>query len=177
MDILTVMVEGQLNHHDSMGHRSVLNAGEMQRMSAGTGIVHSEINEGERPCRLLQVWIEPDRRGRPPGYAQQAFSLDPGWTLLLDPAGASGALTIHRPVRLWRGRVPAEHALPAPGPPSQLGWIQMITGAVTLRGAAGETLALAQGDGLGFAGSEDGLPIPSLVAGPSGADLLWFALA
>jgi redox-sensitive bicupin YhaK (pirin superfamily) len=62
MEIITVMVEGALNHRDSMGHSATLMAGEVQRMSAGTGLVHSEINGGEAACRLLQIWIEPRHR-------------------------------------------------------------------------------------------------------------------
>lgn len=73
MEIITVMVEGQLHHHDSMGHSAVLRAGEVQRMSAGSGIVHSEINEGDRACRLLQIWIEPEAHGLPPAYEQNPY--------------------------------------------------------------------------------------------------------
>ena len=65
MEIITVMVEGQLNHRDSLGHAEVLRAGEVQRMSAGTGVVHSEINEGDQACRLLQIWIEPSSTAIP----------------------------------------------------------------------------------------------------------------
>ncbi len=194
MEIITVMVEGQLNHCDSIGQSAVLQAGEVQRMSAGTGIVHSEINGGERPCRLLQVWIEPERRGLPPAYEQKPFPLTPGWTLLLDPTGSAGALTIHRPAWLWRGCLSAHQTLPSPQAanpvaPADLGWIQMIRGAIQVRWAAGVsgegsvtpsdggTLELARGDGLGVGGSGGGPRIPSITAGPQGADLLWFALS
>ena len=68
MEIITVMVEGELHHRDSMGHAEVLRAGEVQRMSAGTGVVHSEVNGGDRPCRLLQIWIEPSSAGIAPAY-------------------------------------------------------------------------------------------------------------
>jgi redox-sensitive bicupin YhaK (pirin superfamily) len=188
MEIITVMVEGQLNHQDSIGHRAVLRAGEVQCMSAGTGVVHSEINGGEGSCRLLQIWIEPDRHGLPPTYAQKSFPQDPGWTLLLDPEGSSGALTLHRQARVWRGWVPAHATVPVPVPPGQGGWIQMISGAIELRWATGPlgpggvptseegTLALAQGDGLGMGGGA-GPPLLSVTAGPRGADLLWFALS
>ena len=66
MEIVTVMVQGQLNHRDSMGHSEVLKAGEVQRMSAGTGVVHSEMNLGQEACRFLQIWIEPDQRDLKP---------------------------------------------------------------------------------------------------------------
>ncbi|EAQ75577.1 hypothetical protein WH5701_01975 [Synechococcus sp. WH 5701] len=71
MEIITVMVEGELSHRDSMGHGAVLRVGEVQRMSAGTGVVHSEINESGSPCRLLQIWIEPSSRGIKPAYEQK----------------------------------------------------------------------------------------------------------
>ncbi len=100
MEIITVMVEGQLNHRDSMGHAEVLRAGEVQRMSAGTGVVHSEINGGDQPCRLLQIWIEPSSAGIAPAYGQKPFAIGPDWTPLLDPDGRDGAMALHRPVRL-----------------------------------------------------------------------------
>ena len=63
MEIVTVMVDGELEHRDSMGHTEVLRAGEVQCMSAGTGVVHSEVNRGEQDCRLLQIWVEPSQAG------------------------------------------------------------------------------------------------------------------
>jgi hypothetical protein len=203
MEIITVMVEGQLNHRDSMGHSAVLRAGEVQRMSAGTGIVHSEINGGDRSCRLLQIWIVPDAPGHPPAYEQKPFPLAEGWRLLIDPRGTDGALAIHRPARLWRGRLdPGQTLLPPPAtePLPSLGWIQLIDGDVRLAFGAetpaaaaarleppgnavdsGDGLILGRGDGLGFAqgpNPQDPTPqaIRALTAGPQGADLLWFAL-
>ena len=109
MEIITVMVEGELHHRDSLGHAEVLRAGEVQRMSAGTGVVHSEMNLGEAPCRLLQIWIEPSSTGIPPAYEQKPFPLPGGWTPLLDPDRVDGAMAIHRAVQLWRARLqPAE---------------------------------------------------------------------
>ena len=85
MEIITVLVDGELTHGDSMGHSEVLRSGEVQRMSAATGIVHSEWNAAAAPCRLLQIWIEPSSRGIAPAYGQQPFALGEHWTLLLDP--------------------------------------------------------------------------------------------
>lgn len=70
MEIVTVMVAGQLEHRDSMGHGAVLHSDEVQRMSAGTGLMHSEHNPGPDPCRLLQIWIEPLQQGLSPSYEQ-----------------------------------------------------------------------------------------------------------
>ena len=92
MEIITVMLAGVLTHQDSLGHREALAAGEVQVMSAGRGIVHSEINGGEETVRLLQIWIEPALRGIEPSYAQRPFPDQPGWTLLIDSAGREGEI-------------------------------------------------------------------------------------
>ena len=171
MEIITVMVEGELHHRDSMGHAEVLRAGEVQRMSAGTGVVHSEINGGDRPCRLLQIWIEPSAAGIPPAYEQRPFPLQPGqWTPLLDPQRRGGAMAIHRPVRLWRGLLQPGQTLPWPAELAERTpvWLQLIHG-----GLEGPR-PLQRGDGLGLAWTA-ALEAPRAAAG--GADLLLFALA
>jgi redox-sensitive bicupin YhaK (pirin superfamily) len=180
MEIVTVMVEGQLNHRDSMGHAEVLRAGEVQHMSAGTGVVHSEINGGEQPCRLLQIWIEPSSSGIPPAYGQKPFVLQSGWTPLLDPDQAGGAMAIHRPVRLWRAQPGAGAALPLALAAGTQGWIQLIRGSgevqrspTQLSGEGGvPALPLGRGDGLGFSGGA----LTTFRAGEAGADLLLFEL-
>jgi hypothetical protein len=174
MEIITVMVEGEISHRDSLGHAEVLRAGEVQHMSAGTGVVHSEINEGTAPCRLLQIWIEPSRVGIPPTYGQKPFTIGAGWTALLDPAGREGALAIQRPVRLWRAQPPAGGELPLPLAAGCQGWIQMVAGSACLTGG-GESLALRRGDGLGFSAGPAEPPV-RLGAGAGGADLLLFEL-
>lgn len=167
MEIITVMVEGQLNHRDSMGHAEVLRAGEVQRMSAGTGLMHSEMNEGDTPCRLLQIWIEPSRVGLAPTYGQKPFAIGSGWTPLLDPDQRAGAMAIARPVRLWRARPGAGEMLSLAIESGSLGWIQLIDGT-----GAADGQALQRGDGLGFAPSA----LETFQAGPEGADLLLFEL-
>jgi redox-sensitive bicupin YhaK (pirin superfamily) len=167
MEIVTVMVEGQLNHQDSMGHSEVLRAGEVQAMSAGTGVVHSEMNQGERACRLLQIWIEPGREGHAPAYRQEPFELQAGWTPLLDPDERQGALAINRPVRLWRAQPAAGERLALAIAPGTSGWLQLIAGQGTAFGQP-----LQRGDGLGFPAA----PADSFEAGADGADLLLFEL-
>ncbi|MFM7235308.1 MAG: pirin family protein [Cyanobium sp.] len=167
MEIITVMVEGQLNHRDSMGHAEVLRASEVQRMSAGTGVVHSEINEGATACRLLQIWIEPSSAGIAPAYEQKPFAIGPGWTPLLDPNQADGAMAIHRPVRLWRAQPDAGQTLSLAISSGSHGWIQLIDGA-----GAADGQALQQGDGLGFAAGT----LARFTAAATGADLLLFEL-
>jgi len=180
MEIITVMVEGQLNHRDSMGHAEVLRAGDVQRMSAGTGVVHSESNEADQPCRLLQIWIEPSRRGVAPAYGQQPYRINEQWTLLIDPNGSDGAMAIERPVRLWRARPQPGQPLPLNLAAGTLGWLQVISGSAALRLAGADPQLLRQGDGLGFEGTiqrPDAEPTAALAAGTDGADLLLFELA
>jgi hypothetical protein len=181
MEIITVMIEGQLSHRDSMGHAEVLRAGEVQRMSAGTGIVHSEVNDGERPCRLLQIWIEPSSTGITPAYEQRPFAIAEQWTPLIDPDGSGGAMAIERPVRLWRAQPQPGQHLPLQLAAGACGWLQMIAGSAQLVGpAAAPNLTLGKGDGLGLGGPGQPLaaePGIGLQAGPEGADLLLFALA
>ena len=182
MEIITVRVEGQLNHRDSLGHAEVLQAGEVQRMSAGSGVVHSEINQGSRPCRLLQIWIEPSQPGGPPAYEQKPFALGPGWTPLIDPGRRGGAMAIQRPVTLWRARLQPGEELALPPAAGCLCWLQLIDGDVVPVGPEagadrpahpqGLPARLGRGDGLGWAAGA----LQQLRAGDGGADLLLFAL-
>jgi len=140
MEIITVMLAGELHHRDSMGHSEALRCGEVQRMSAGTGIVHSETNPSAAPCHLLQIWIEPSAAGLSPSYSQKPFTIERGWTLLIDPLGQGEAIAINRPVRLWRARADAGQKLDSPVAPEAQGWIQMIAGEViVIETAANET--------------------------------------
>ena len=168
MEIITVMVEGELEHCDSLGHRERLQAGEVQRMSAGSGVRHSEMNPGSSPCRLLQIWIEPDRLGLPPSYEQRLFPPAAGWMPLLDPQRQAGAMAIARAVRLWRARPAGGESLNVPCAAGSLAWLQVIDGGLEA------PWALVRGDGLGWRPGP--APLPLQVA-PGGADLLLFELA
>ena len=179
MEIITVMVDGALHHRDSMGHSATLQAGEVQRMTAGTGIVHSEINGGEAACRLLQIWIEPSQQGIAPSYDQRAFPLAEGWTPLVDPEGLGGAMVIQRPVRLWRACPGAGVQLELALAPDTQGWIQVIAGSLAagpkadLPSSIAVPASLGEGDGLGFRSGQ----LVSLTAASQGADLLLFELS
>ncbi|MEB3326688.1 MAG: pirin family protein [Synechococcus sp.] len=167
MEIITVMIEGQINHRDSMGHVEVLRAGEVQCMSAGSGVMHSELNGGEVACRLLQIWIEPSSSGIAPTYEQKPFRIGRSWTPLLDPDRGNGAMAVNRPVRLKRAKPAAGDKLELVIDAGSQGWLQLINGSGE---ADGQTLK--RGDGLGFtAGAAE-----SFRAGNWGADLLFFEL-
>ena len=174
MEIITVMVDGQINHQDSMGHTEVLRAGEVQRMSAGTGIVHSEMNKGDKPCRLLQIWIAPPQKGLEPSYEQRHIEIDQHWTPLLNPDPNQGAMAINRPVHLWRAQPKRGQQLTLPAQAGDTHWLQLINGSIQLGGldgAAPETLQV--GDGLGLRGQRDW----SLTGQADDTDLLLFSLA
>ena len=174
MEIITVMIQGQLNHRDSMGNTGVIRAGDVQRMSAGTGIVHSEMNEGHEACRLLQIWIEPSEEGLSPAYDQRTLSIrSDTWTPLLAPNDPS-VMAIERPVSLWRAQPRAGQSLPWPAKSIEHGWIQMIEGEIELPRPSAASIRLRKGDGLGFKGSSSDLKI--LQNQSDNSDVLLFAL-
>jgi hypothetical protein len=133
------------------------------------------MNEGQRPCRLLQIWIEPESRDVLPAYDQCRVEIGSTWTALIDPDRADAAMSIHRPARLWRAGPAPERALTLPVTPGSLGWLQVIDGALrveveTDRGR--QTGQLERGDGLGF---QPGV-IRSITAVNPDADVLLFEL-
>jgi len=146
MEIITYVLDGALEHRDSLGSGSVIRPGEVQRMSAGTGVRHSEYNASKSdPVHLLQIWIEPARTGIAPGYEQKAFA-EPErrgrLRLIAAPDGRDGALTIHQDASVYtttlaRGER-VEHVLGA----GRLAWLHVARGALLLNGER-----LAQGDG------------------------------
>ncbi len=145
MEIISYVLEGALQHRDSLGTGSVIRPGDVQRMSAGTGIRHSEFNaSATEPVHFLQIWILPEADGFAPSYQQTSFAEDLADRLRLVASrdGRDGALTLHRDVDLYAGRLKAgtkvEHAF-APG---RLGWLQVDRGGVTLNGQP-----LGEGDG------------------------------
>lgn len=170
MEILSFVVEGELEHRDSLGTGSVIRPGEAQRMSAGTGILHSEFNPSRaHEVRFLQVWIEPARRGLPPGYEQRRFEQRPGDPVLVaSPDGRDGSLTIHQDVLVWRTVLAAGDETTAQIEAERFAWLQLVRGSVTAHG-----LELAEGDGLAVRGP-GGL---ALKAGAGGAELILFDLA
>tara|TARA_B100000902_G_scaffold298899_1_gene286285 strand:+ start:321 stop:1100 length:780 start_codon:yes stop_codon:yes gene_type:complete len=174
MEIITVMVEGELTHADSIGHCEVLRAGEVQRMSAGTGIVHSEINKSSQPCRFLQIWIEPEQIGITPDYDQKPIAIGTGWTTLIHPDAPSDAMATASATRMWRARPNPQADLPLPAATEHSLWIQVIDGELELRNDNGSTYPLKRGDGVGIVDSTTGTH--TLVGMNTTADVLLLAL-
>ena len=147
MEIITWVVSGALKHKDSTGSEGILRPGEVQRMSAGSGIAHSEFNPSKtESVHLLQIWLLPDRAGHEPGYDQKPFPIE-GRTgklqLLVSPDGAEGSLTIHQDARLFATVLPRGRETQLSLSPGRHAWVQVIKGDLTLNG----THALAAGDG------------------------------
>jgi redox-sensitive bicupin YhaK (pirin superfamily) len=146
MEIISYVLAGGLEHRDSMGNGSVIRPGEVQRMSAGTGVFHSEFNTSKtEPVRFMQIWILPARRGVEPSYEQRAFPAPERRNrlrLVVDPEGRDGALTINADARLYAGLLDAgaqlEHALPE----GRHAWVQVARGRIEVEGST-----LAAGDG------------------------------
>jgi quercetin 2,3-dioxygenase len=151
MEILTYVLEGELAHQDSMGNGSVIKPGELQRMSAGTGVTHSEMNPSKTtPVHFMQIWIMPDKRGHAPSYDQKAFPDREGvLRVVASPDGRDGSIAIHQDTVLEIGVLKSganvEHALAK----NRYAWIQVARGAVEVEGqklAAGDG-ASAKGEG------------------------------
>jgi redox-sensitive bicupin YhaK (pirin superfamily) len=146
MEIVSVVVAGALEHRDSLGTGSVIRPGEVQRMSAGTGIMHSELNPSpEQEVRFLQIWIEPEQKDLEPSYEQRSFptSEDPdAWHLVASRDGRKGSLTIHKDVALYRATLNAGASLEHRIEPGRHVWIQVISGAIEVAGHR-----LLEGDG------------------------------
>jgi redox-sensitive bicupin YhaK (pirin superfamily) len=140
MEIISYVLEGELEHKDSLGNGSVIRAGEVQRMSAGTGIRHSEYNaSATEPLSFLQIWVLPARDGITPGYEQQQF-FTPGEArtlrLVVSPDGRQGSLSIHQDVCLYVGRLSAGTVLAQPLASGRRAYVHLARGAMTVNGQA-----------------------------------------
>lgn len=142
MEILSWVLEGALEHKDSTGTVAVIRPGELQRMSAGTGIRHSERNQSKTEgVHFLQIWVRPERAGLAPGYEQKAFDgeLDGRPRLLGSRDGREGSITIHQDVNLWGARPHAGDEVRFAVAPGRTQWVQVTRGAVWLEGEMLET--------------------------------------
>src|SRR5450631_4377819 len=146
MEILSYVLEGGLAHKDSLGTGSIIRPGDVQRMSAGTGVTHSEWNHSKTEfVHFLQVWILPDRRGIEPGYEQKTLapeSMHNQLRLVASPDGRDGSVTVHQDAEIHVARLDAGREVAHPLRPTRHAWVQVTRGAVDLNGTA-----LAAGDG------------------------------
>jgi hypothetical protein len=162
MEIITYILQGALSHKDSMGTGSTIRSGDVQRMSAGTGVLHSEFNHSPNELvRLLQIWIFPEQRGLKPSYEQKTFSTEEKLNklrLVASRDGSEGSVTIHQDVRLYAGLLEGgkgvRHELPA----GRGAWIQVTSGAVEVNGkrlVAGDGAAIEEEKGLEITGRDE----------------------
>jgi redox-sensitive bicupin YhaK (pirin superfamily) len=143
MEIVTLILDGALEHRDSLGNGSVIRSGEVQRMSAGTGVRHSEFNpSATQATHLLQIWIVPATTGIAPGYEQKRFEAAPGWQLLASADGADGSVRIHQDAALLRAQAPDAGALTHALAAGRLAYVHVISGSIAVNG-----VVLATGDG------------------------------
>lgn len=171
MEIVTYVLEGALEHKDSMGNGSVLRPGEFQRMSAGTGVRHSEFNPSPaESVHLYQIWLLPQRQGIAPSYEQKPFGQDEKRNklrLVAAPDGADGSLTINQDARVYLATLDAGASLSHEMLAGRHAWLQVLRGQVNVNGTLLET-----SDGLAVS-DQRGLTI----AGARSAEIMLFDLA
>lgn len=170
MEIISYVLEGALEHKDSLGTGSVIRPGDVQRMSAGTGVRHSEFNASDTsPVHFLQIWLLPRREGLPAGYEQKHFvaSAKQGrLCLVASPDGAEGSVRIQQDARMFATLLAAGQSVSHAVKGGRKGWLHVARGAAAVNG-----LTLKAGDGVAISG-EESLTISS----PSSGEVLLFDL-
>jgi redox-sensitive bicupin YhaK (pirin superfamily) len=170
MEIVTYVLEGALEHKDSLGNGSIIRPGEVQRMSAGTGIRHSEYNPSvSEEVHLLQIWIIPEKEGLAPGYEQKHFGDERKGRLCLiaSPNAREGSLTIHRDADVYAAILEEGEKVSHTIRPSRKIWAQIADGSIILNGKV-----LGPGDGAALNGETD-----VRVEATSPAEILLFDMA
>lgn len=158
MEIISYVLTGALRHRDSLGSESVMRAGEVQRISAGTGVMHSELNASERdPVHFLQIWIQPSRRGVKPRYDEKSFAKAQAgqWHLVASETGRDGSLGIHQDAEVYLAKLGQAQRVHHPLRPGRHAWVQVAAGEVTLNGhklRAGDGAALSDEPGVEVTG-------------------------
>lgn len=154
MEIVTCVLEGALEHKDSMGNGEVLRPGEFQRMSAGTGITHSEFNPSStEPVHLYQIWLFPERKGIEPSYEQKRFPEEERRNrlrLVASPDGAEGSLLIHQDARVFLSNLDAGYSISHKLDAGRHAWLQILRGSISLNGEV-----LCVGDGAAVSDESD----------------------
>ena len=147
MEIVTYVLEGSLKHKDSMGNGSIIRAGELQRMTAGTGIQHSEFNPSDKEwVHLYQIWLLPAQKALEPGYEELALTREEKrgrFRLVASPDGAEGSMTIHQDARLYLASLSPGQSVAKRIEPGRAAWLQVLQGSVLFL-----KNALVAGDGV-----------------------------
>jgi redox-sensitive bicupin YhaK (pirin superfamily) len=171
MEIMSYVISGELAHKDDMGNGTSIPPGDVQRLSAGTGIRHSEFNHAQdSETHFLQIWLLPHTVGIAPGYEQKHFSVDDKrgiLRLVADKDGQDGAVTIHSDARMYAGLFDGAESAAVALDPTRKAYVQVVKGSITVSGHA-----LAQGDGL-LVADESSLSFDT----GDGAEVLLFDLA
>jgi quercetin 2,3-dioxygenase len=162
MEIISYVLEGALEHKDSLGTGSVIRPGDVQRMSAGTGIHHSEFNASKsEPVHFLQIWIMPERKGLAPGYEQKAFANEDRrgkLRLVGSQNGRDGSVTIHRDVNLYATLLNTGQTMTHELSAGRSAWVQVARGSITLNGErlkAGDGVAIEKLSAVRLEGMDD----------------------
>ena len=159
MEIVTYVLDGEVAHRDTLGNAGVIRAGEVQRMSAGTGVEHSELNpSADETARFLQIWILPNAAGLTPGYGQIAVSAAEKRNRLrriVSPDGGDGALSINQDVSIYAGTLDAGATLTHDLSPNRHAWLQVAKGSLRLNDqplSEGDGVAISETDSLTLIG-------------------------
>lgn len=162
MEIITYVLDGALEHKDSMGTGSVIRPGDVQRMSAGTGVMHSEYNASrEVPVHFLQIWILPERRDLPPSYEQRSFGRDErAGTLrvIASPDGRDGSVTVHQDVELYASLLGEGEGVTFELREGRHAWVHIARGAIEVNGRrleAGDAAAISEAGPIALRAAED----------------------
>jgi len=171
MEIISYILEGSIEHKDSMGNQFTVPAGEVQRMSAGTGIMHSEFNASKtEPLKFLQIWITPNVTGIKPSYEQMPIVQSSTMTALVTPDGRDGSLSIHQDASIYRLKLKSGESYDLIAQ-KRVGYLHVIEGSSVEENSVNVGKGLKAGDGLGII--KDQL---SVTAGEDGLVALWFDL-
>ena len=162
MEIVTFMIDGALEHKDSMGNGSVIRPGELQRMTAGTGVLHSEFNASEEDqAHLLQIWILPERNGLEPGYEQKLFPREEKlnqWRLVASRDARDGALKIHQDIELSSSILDESASIDYSFDGKRRGFLQVVAGEIDVEGeslSAGDAIAIVDQPGFSIAAKSE----------------------
>jgi redox-sensitive bicupin YhaK (pirin superfamily) len=171
MEILSWVLEGAMEHRDSTGSGGVIRPGDLQTMSAGTGVTHSEMNASKSdPLHFLQIWVLPAQSGLEPGYQQVAFTaadLHNHWRVVASPDGRDGSVRVHQAVSLSVVRLDRGHSIEQRLGKKRRGWLQVAHGSIGIDDGAG----LDAGDGAAWIA-----PARFSITAQAPAELLWFDL-